>query len=187
MQPYRAAAEGVNDMLKKAGDTATAVRNFIVGIFRRWAIYLPFTGAIESLRFWLKQKEIQAWMDSISESYHREMGEARLAGAARDEQEEIANRHHVDQKWAEDELHKLYHSCYVHAANRLRIPVPPCRRTAAHGWRVRSATAGTSRRKPWTRFAPKSARNEKHAGMSGWRGYLCSRWSSASSAPSPRL
>src|SRR4026208_1119892 len=106
MQPYRAAAEGVHDMLKKAGDTAAAVRNFIVGIFRRWAIYLPFTSAIERLRFWLKQKEIQAWMDSIAESYQHEMGKARLAGASGDEQEEIANRHHLDQKWAEDELQR---------------------------------------------------------------------------------
>ena len=43
-----------------------AVVNFIVGLLRRWAIYLPFTSAIESPRFWLKQKEIHAWMDSIS-------------------------------------------------------------------------------------------------------------------------
>jgi hypothetical protein len=128
-------------MLKKAGDTAIAVRNFIAGIFRRWAIYLPFTSAIESLRFSLKQKEIQAWMDSISESYHHEMGNTRLAGASRDEQEEIENRHHFDQKCAEDELQKLYHSYYVHAANRLRIPVPPqdnggawMESSISHGW-----------------------------------------------------
>jgi hypothetical protein len=142
MQPYRAAAEVVHDMLKKAGDTAIAARNFIVGILRRWAIYLPFTSAIGSLRFWLKRKEIQAWMDSISESYRQEMGRARLAGASRDEQEEIANRHHSEQKWAEDELQKLYHSYYIHAANRLRIPVPPFQdnggawmeSSISHGW-----------------------------------------------------
>ena len=126
MQQYRAAAEGLVDALKKAlGDAATGVRNLIVGIFRRWAIYLPFRGAIESLGFWLRQREIQAWMDSISESYHQEMGKARLASAPRAEQEEIANRHHFDQKCAEDELRKLYHAYYVHQANRLRIPVPP--------------------------------------------------------------
>jgi len=142
MQPFRAAAEGVHDRLKKAGDTAIAVGNFIVGLFRRWAIYLPFTSALESLRFWLKQKEIQAWMDSISESYRQEMGRARLAGASPDEQEEIANRHHSEQKWAEDELQKLYHSYYIHAANRLRIPVPPFQdkggawmeSSISHGW-----------------------------------------------------
>jgi len=142
MQPYRAAAEGVHDMLKKAGDTATAVRNFIAGIVGRWAIYLPFASAIESLRFWLKQKEIQAWMDSISESYQQEMGKARLAGASRDEQDEIATRHHFEQKWAEDEVQKLYHSYYIHAANRLRIPVPPLQdnggawmeSSISHGW-----------------------------------------------------
>ena len=141
MQPYRAAAEGVHDMLKKAGDTAIAVRNFIVGLFRRWVIYLPFTSAIESLRFWLKRKEIQAWMDSISESYRQEMGKSRLASASRDEQEEIANRHHFDQRWAEDELQKLYHSYYIHAENRLRIAVPPfgdhdawMESSISHGW-----------------------------------------------------
>jgi len=142
MQPYRAAAEGVHDMLKKAGDTATAVRNFIAGIVGRWAIYLPFTSALESLRFWLGQREIQAWMDSISNTYRHEMGQARLAGASRDEQEEIANRHHLDQKWAEDELQKLYHSYYIHAANRLRIPIPPFQdnggawmeSSISHGW-----------------------------------------------------
>jgi hypothetical protein len=151
-------------MLKKAGDTAIAVRNFIVGIFRRWAIYLPFTSAIGSLRFWLKRKEIQAWMDSISESYRQEMGKARLAGASRDEQEEIASRHHSDQKWAEDELQKLYHSYYIHAANRLRIAVPPFGDHDA--WMESSITL-------------KSGPNGKHAGMNGWPGYRCSLWSSA--------
>jgi hypothetical protein len=142
MQPYRVAAEGVLDILKRAGDAAVAVRNFIAGIVRRWAIYLPFTSAIESAGFWLKQREIQAWMDSISQSYHREMGKARLASAPRAEQEEIAHRHHFDQKWAEDELQKLYHSYYVHQANRLRIPVPPFQddggawmeSSISHGW-----------------------------------------------------
>ena len=130
MQSYRVAAEGLVDTLKKAlGDATIGVRNFIVGIYRRWAIYLPFTGAIESLGFWLKQKEIQAWMDSIARSYHQEMGKARLENAPRGEQEEIANRHHADQKWVEDELRKLYHSYYVHQANRLRIPVPPFQET----------------------------------------------------------
>jgi hypothetical protein len=142
MQPYRVAAEGMFDMLKKAGDTATAVRNFIVGVFRRWVIYLPFASAIESLGFWLKQREVQAWMDSISQSYRHEMGKARLANAPREEQEEIAHRHHFDQKWAEDELQKLYHSYYVHQANKLRIPVPPFQENGgawmessiSHGW-----------------------------------------------------
>ena len=142
MQPYRAAAEGIVNILKKAGDAAMAVRNFIAGIFRRWAIYLPFTGAIESIGFWLRQREIQAWMDSVAQSYHREMGKARLENATRDEQEEIERRHHLDQKWAEDELQKLYHSYYVHQANRLRIPVPPFQESGgawmessiSHGW-----------------------------------------------------
>jgi hypothetical protein len=142
MQPYRAAAEGVLDILKRAGDAAVAVWNVIAGIFRRWAIYLPFTSAIESARFWLKQREIQAWMDSISQSYHREMGKARLANAPRAEQEEIAHRHHFDQKWAEDELQRLYHSYYIHLANKLRIPVPPFQdhggawmeSSISHGW-----------------------------------------------------
>jgi hypothetical protein len=126
MHPDRVAEqEGRLDTLKKAaGDAATGIRDLIVGISRRWVIYLPFTSAIESLRYWLKQKEIQAWMDSIAQSYHHEMGKARLANASRDEQEEIAHRHHSDQKWAEDELQRLYHSYYVHLANRLRIPVP---------------------------------------------------------------
>jgi hypothetical protein len=143
MQPYRVAAEGALDALKKAvGDLAIGVRNFIVGIFQRWVIYLPFATAIESLRFWLKQKQIQAWMDSISQSYHHEMGTARLANASRDEQDEIAHRHHFDQKWAEDELQKSYHSYYVHLANKLRIPVPPFQdnggawmeSSISHGW-----------------------------------------------------
>jgi hypothetical protein len=129
-------------MLKKAGDTAMAVRNFVVGVFRRWVIYLPFTSAIESLGFWLKQREIQAWMDSISQSYDHEMGKARLANASRDEQDEIAHRHHFEQKWAEDELQKLYHSSYIHLANKLRIPVPPFQddggawmeSSISHGW-----------------------------------------------------
>src|SRR5262245_36907644 len=101
MQP-RAAAEGVVDILKKAGDAASAVRNFVGGLFRLWAIYLPFRGAIESLRFWLKQREIQAWMDSVSQAYQQEMGKARLGNASGEEQEEIARRHHFDQKWVED-------------------------------------------------------------------------------------
>ena len=42
-----------------------------------------------------------------------------------DEQDEIAQRHHFDQKWAEDELQRLYHAYYVYQANRLRIQVPP--------------------------------------------------------------
>jgi hypothetical protein len=142
MQSYRVAAEGVLDFLKKVGDGITGVRDFIVGILRRWVIYIPFTSAIESLRFWLKQKEIQAWMDFISQSYHREMGQARLTSASRDEQEEIVRRHHSDQKWAEDELQRLYHSYYVHQANRLRIPVPPFQdndgawmeSSMGHGW-----------------------------------------------------
>lgn len=142
MQPYRVAAEGVLDILKRAGDAAVAVRNFITGLFRRWAIYLPFTSAIESVGFWLKQREIQAWMDSISQSHHLEMGKARLANAPLAEQEEIAHRHHLDQKWAEDELQKLYHSYYIHLANRLRIPVPPFQdnggawmeSSISHGW-----------------------------------------------------
>ena len=142
MQLYRAATEGVLDILKKAGDAAVAVRNFIVGIFRRWAIYLPFTSAIESVRFWFRQREIQAWMDSISQSYHHEMGKARLANAPQGEQEEIARRHHFDQKWAEEELQRLHHSYYVHLANRLRIPVPPFQDNGgawmegsiSHGW-----------------------------------------------------
>jgi len=142
MQSYRAAAEGVLDILKRAGDAAVAVWNVIVGIFRRWAIYLPFTSAIESAGFWLKQREIQAWMDSISQSYLREMGKARLANAPPAEQEEIAHRHHFDQKWAEDELQRLYHSYYIRLANKLRIPVPPFQdhggawmeSSISHGW-----------------------------------------------------
>lgn len=142
MQPYRAAAEGVLDILKRAGDAVLAVRNFIVGIFRRWAIYLPFTSAIESVGFWLRQREIQAWMDSIGQSYQHEMGKARLANAPRAEQEEIAHRYHLDQKWAEDELQRLYHSYYIHLANKLRIPVPPFQdnggawmeSSISHGW-----------------------------------------------------
>ena len=142
MQPYRAAAEGVVDILKRAGDAVLAVRNFIAGIFRRWAIYLPFTGTIESVGFWLRQREVQAWMDSISQSYHHEMGKARLANAPRAEQEEIAHRHHLDQKWAEDELQRLYHSYYIHLANKLRIAVPPFQENGgawmessiSHGW-----------------------------------------------------
>ena len=142
MQLYRVAAEGVADFLKRAGDAAVAVRNFIVGIFQRWAIYLPFTGAIESVGFWLRQREIQAWMDSISQGYHREMGKARLANAPGGEQEEIAHRHHYDQKWAEDELQRLYHSYFIHLANKLRIPVPPFQDNGgawmespiSHGW-----------------------------------------------------
>jgi hypothetical protein len=142
MQLYRATAEGVVDILKKAGDAAIAVRNFIVGVLRRWAIYLPFTGAIESLRFWLRQREIQAWMEAISQSYHQEMGRERLANAPRDEQEEIAQRHHSDQKWAEDALQRLYHAYYVYQANKLRIPVPPFQEkggawmesSISHGW-----------------------------------------------------
>ena len=142
MRPYRVAADGVLDILKKAGDAAVAVRNFIVGIFRRWAIYLPFTSAIESAGFWFRQREIQAWMDSISESYHHETGKARLANAPRAEQDEIAHRHHFDQKWAEEELQRLYHSYYVHLANKLRIPVPPFQdnggawmeSSISHGW-----------------------------------------------------
>ena len=142
MQVYRLAAEGVVDILKRAGDAAVAVRNFVAGIARRWAIYLPFSGAIESVGFWLKQREIQAWMDSISQSHQHEMGKSRLANAPRAEQEEIAQRHHLDQKWAEDELQKLYHSYYVHQANRLRIPVPPFQddggawmeSSISHGW-----------------------------------------------------
>jgi len=149
MQQYRAAAEGVLDTLKKAvGDGAIRVRNFvvgvrdlIVGVIRRWAIYLPFASAIESLRFWLKQREIQAWMDSISQSYHQEMGRARLANAPRDEQEEIAHRHHSDQKWAEDELQRLYHSYCVYQANKLRIPVPPFQETGG-AWMASSASDG---------------------------------------------
>jgi hypothetical protein len=143
MQSYRVAAEGVLDALKKAiGDAVIGVRDFIAGIFRLCAIYLPFTGAIKSLRFWLKQREVQAWMDSISQSYRTEMGKARLADAPRAEQEEIASRHHLDQRWAEDELQKLYHSHYVHVANKLRIPVPPFQdkggawmeSSISHGW-----------------------------------------------------
>jgi hypothetical protein len=135
----------VRDTLKKrVGDAALGARDFIVGIFRRWMIYLPFRGAIESLRFWLRQREVQGWMDSISESYRYEMGKARLANASRDEQEEIAQRHHADQRWAEAELQTLYHSYYVYQANRLRIPVPPFKdkggawveSPVSHGWHL---------------------------------------------------
>ncbi|HEY7237668.1 MAG TPA: hypothetical protein VH600_00735, partial [Burkholderiales bacterium] len=48
----------------------------------------------------------------------------------------------LDQKWVEDELQKLYHSYYVHLANRLRIRVPPFQESGgawmesaiSHGW-----------------------------------------------------
>jgi hypothetical protein len=69
------------------------------------------------------------------------MGKARLENAPRDEQEEIANRHHSDQKWVEDELRKLYHSYYVHQANRLRIPVPPFQENAG-AWMESSISQG---------------------------------------------
>lgn len=143
MQSYRVAAENVLDGLKKAvGNAAVSLRDFIAGIFRLLAIYLPFTGAIRSLRYWLKQREIQAWIDAISQSYRTEMGKARLANAPRAEQEEVASRHQFDQKWAEDELQKLYHSYYVFLANKLRIPVPPFQdkggawmeSSVSHGW-----------------------------------------------------
>ena len=142
MQLYRVAAGGVLDILKRVGAAAVAVWTVIVGMVRRWGIYLPFTSAIESVGFWLKQREIQAWMDSISQSYRHEMGKARLANAPHAEQEEIAQRHHLDQKWVEDELQKLYHSYYIHLASRLRIPVPPFQNgggawmesSISHGW-----------------------------------------------------
>lgn len=127
MQQDRAAqATGLVETAKRVlGDGAAVVRDFVVGIARRCAIYLPFTGAIASLRFWLRQREIQAWMDSISQSYQQEMGKARLATAPAEELDEIQRAHHSEQKWAEDELRRLYHSYYVYRANRLRIPVPP--------------------------------------------------------------
>jgi hypothetical protein len=127
MQPDRVEeTPAVRVTLKKAvGDAAVGARDFIAGMFRRWMIYLPFRGAIESLRFWFRQREIQAWMDSISESYRYEMGKSRLANASLDEQEEIAQRHHADQRWAEAEQQRLYHAYYVYQANKLRIPVPP--------------------------------------------------------------
>ena len=73
MQPDRVEeTPAVRVTLKKAvGDAAMGARDFVVGMFRRWMIYLPFRGAIESFRFWLRQREIQAWMDSISESAWR--------------------------------------------------------------------------------------------------------------------
>ena len=144
VQPERAVeARGRVDTFKKViVDAAIGVRDFVGATVRRYAIYLPFRGAIESLRFWLRQREIQAWLDSVSEVYQQEMGKARLGNASRDEQEEIARRHHLDQKWVEDELQKLYHSYYVHLANRLRIRVPPFQESGgawmesaiSHGW-----------------------------------------------------
>jgi hypothetical protein len=64
-----------------------------------------------------------------------------LENAPREEQEEIANRHHSDQKWVEDELRKLYHSYYVHQANRLRIPVPPFQESGG-AWMESSISQG---------------------------------------------
>ena len=144
MQPDRVAeAAGFVETFKKSlADAAAVVRDFAVGIARRCAIYLPFAGAIARLKFWLRQREIQAWMDSISRSYHQEMGKARLANASREEQEEIERAHHSEQRWAEDELRRLYHSYYVYRANQLRIPVPPLQEnggawvasSVGHGW-----------------------------------------------------
>ena len=144
VQPERVVAPGgrVDTFKKVIVDAAVGVRDFVAATLRRYAIYLPFRGAIESLRFWLRQREIQAWLDSVSETYQQEMGKARLGSASRDEQEEIARRHHLDQKWVEDELQKLYHSHYVHLANRLRIQVPPFQERGgawmesaiSHGW-----------------------------------------------------
>jgi hypothetical protein len=72
------------------------------------------------------------------------MGKARLANASRAEQEEIERRHHADQKWAEAELQRLYHSYHVYQANKLRIPVPPFQDSGGawmespvgHGWHL---------------------------------------------------
>lgn len=113
------------DMLRDAISAAKRYWASIVTIVRQWAVYLPFSGVIESCKFWREQKRIQSWMDSISLSYEEEMEKAQASKASDDQYDEIRHEHHFQQSWAEDELQRLHHSYYIRLANKLLIPVPP--------------------------------------------------------------